>query len=147
MSTYEVTSRSAACREALTLIANRHNLFVYFDYDKNEVMKSSLNLSEGISYHSFELIEKDLEERIKRFRSKLNSEKGENEMNECHNRDICKNVDSKCINCKRTATDYFEPTELSGGMCLCVSCRNIITDGRIFPFKDNPRKGLCFKCY
>lgn len=31
--------------------------------------------------------------------------------------------------------------------CMCYSCKKIITNGKIFPLKDNPKKGLCFKCY
>ena len=31
--------------------------------------------------------------------------------------------------------------------CMCYSCKKIITDGRIFPFMTNPKKGLCFECY
>ena len=57
MSTYENASRSTAYREALILIANRHDLLVYFDFgidfnvlpfrfilDECEIMRGSLDL-------------------------------------------------------------------------------------------------------
>ena len=146
--------------EALTLIADRHDLRVYFDFnidinvlgfqfyiDECEILKGSLKLSEINSYQVFELLEKDVMDRIEALKSKLNDKKKDERMSECRKRDICKNHGLKCTNCKEIATDYFEPKELSDGMCFCVQCRNIITNGRIFPFKENSRKGLCFKCY
>lgn len=146
--------------EALRLIADRHDLCVYFDFsidtnilsfrfyiDECEILKGSLKLSEINSNRVFELLEKEVEERIETLKSKLNDEKVDEKMSECLKRDVCKNLGLKCTNCKEIATDYFEPKELSDTMCLCVSCNSIITNGHIFPFKDNPRKGLCFKCY
>lgn len=148
--------------EALKLIADRHDLRVCFDFNIDinvlcfrfyiyecEILKGSLKLSEINSCQVFEFLEKELEERIETLKIKLNDKEGDKKMGECRKRkrDICKNRGLKCTNCKEIATDYFEPMELSDGMCLCVSCRNIITNGHIFPFKDDPRKGLCFKCY
>lgn len=93
MSTYENTSRSIAYREALILIANRHDLLVYFDFgidfnvlpfrfvlDECEIMRGSLDLSEKISYHDFELLEKDLEDGIEKIRNRSIGKKGEVEM-------------------------------------------------------------------
>lgn len=93
MSTYENTSNLSACREALTLIANRHNLRVYFDFAVNvdilyflfsigecQILKGSIDLSEEISYHGFELFEKEIEGRIEDLRNKLNYGEGEFEM-------------------------------------------------------------------
>lgn len=146
--------------EALTLIADRHDLRVYFDFnidinvlgfrfyiDECEILKGSLKLSEINSYQVFDLLEKEVVDRIEALKSKLNDEKKDEKMSDCRKRDICKNRGLKCTNCKEIATNYFEPKELSDGMCFCVQCRNIITNGRIFPFKENSRKGLCFKCY
>ena len=146
--------------EALRLIAERHDLCVYFDFnidtnvlgfrfyiDECEILKSSLKLSEINSNRVFELLEKEVEERIETLKSKLNDKKMDEKMSECLKRDICKNHGLKCTNCKEIAIDYFEPKELSDTMCLCVSCKNIITNGHIFPFKVDPRRGLCFKCY
>ena len=146
--------------EAIMLIADRYGLCVYFDFnvdvnvlsfsfyiDKCEILKSSLKLSEINTYQVFELLERDIEDRIEALKSKLIDKKVDEKMSEYRKRDICKNQGLKCTNCKEIATDYFEPKEISDGMCFCVSCRNIITNGHIFPFKDNPRKGLCFKCY
>ena len=79
--------------------------------------------------------------------SKSNVEKEDEKISKCRKHDICKNYGLKCTNCKEIATDYFDPKELSDGMCLCVQCKNIITNGHIFPFKDDQHKGLCFKCY
>ena len=31
--------------------------------------------------------------------------------------------------------------------CTCECCGRVITDGNIFPRKDNPDTGLCFDCY
>ena len=146
--------------EALSLIAERHNLCVYFDFnidtnvlgfrfyiDECEILKSSLKLSEINSCQVFEFLEKEVEERIEALKSKLNDKTVDEKISECSKRDICKNQGLKCTNCKEIATDYFEPKELSDGTCLCVSCGNIVTNGHIFPFKVDPRKGLCFKCY
>ena len=33
------------------------------------------------------------------------------------------------------------------GECKCIACKKIITDDRIFKFKDDPTQGLCFDCY
>lgn len=146
--------------EAITLIADRNDLCVYFDFnidtdvlgfrfviDECEILEDSLKLSEINSCRVFELLEKEVEDRIESLKSKLNDKNVVKEASECRKRDICKNYGLKCTNCKEIATDYFEPMELSDGMCLCVQCKNIITNGHIFPFKDDPRKGLCFKCY
>lgn len=42
---------------------------------------------------------------------------------------------------------FDDTSNVPDGACLCWSCGKIITDGHIFPFKKNPKKGLCFKCY
>lgn len=74
--------------EALRLIADRHDLRVYFDFnidtnilgfrfyiDECEILKDSLKLSEINSNRVFELLEKEVEERIETLKSKLNDEK------------------------------------------------------------------------
>ena len=43
--------------------------------------------------------------------------------------------------------DKERSEEISPNGCMCFACKRIITDGKIFPLKDNPKKGLCFKCY
>ena len=146
--------------EVLRCMADRHDLCVYFDFnidtnvlcfrfciDEFEILKDSLKLSEINSNRVFELLEKEVEERIETLKSKLIDKKFDEKISKCSKHDICKNYGLKCTNCKEIATDYFDPKELSDGMCLCVQCKNIITNGHIFPFKDDPHKGLCFKCY
>lgn len=146
--------------ESLILIADRHDLCVYFDFDIDmnvlrfrfcidecELLEDSLKPSEINSPRVFELLEKEVEERIETLKSKSVDKKWDEKMIECRKRDICKNYGLKCTNCKEIATDYFDPKELSDEMCLCIQCKNIITNGHIFPFKDDPRKGLCFTCY
>lgn len=31
--------------------------------------------------------------------------------------------------------------------CKCILCGKIVNDGRIFPKKDDPKKGICFDCW
>ena len=69
--------------------------------------------------------------------------------------EYCQNEDciEDCVNCPCSLTEIrcgdneeIEEEILSNG-CQCWSCKRIITDGKIFPLKKNPKKGLCFKCY
>ena len=39
------------------------------------------------------------------------------------------------------------PDPLPENACRCYGCKRIITDGRIFRSKDDPKSGLCFDCY
>ena len=54
---------------------------------------------------------------------------------------------SPCTKCSRRCPDNFEPLKIKDGECFCISCKKIITDKKIFPYKDNKNKGLCFNCY
>lgn len=108
--------------EAITLIADRHNLCVDFDFnidadvlcfrfyvDEFEILKGSLRLSIIATYRVFESIEKEVVDRIETLKSKLIDNNGIKEASECHKRDICKNYGLKCKNCKQIAMDYFDP--------------------------------------
>lgn len=33
------------------------------------------------------------------------------------------------------------------GECRCLCCGLVVKDGKIFPRKDDPTKGLCYDCY
>lgn len=33
------------------------------------------------------------------------------------------------------------------GECRCLCCGRVIKDGKIFPQRDDPTKGLCYDCY
>lgn len=59
----------------------------------------------------------------------------------------CKNYQIECESCMHSYTDNFMPRELKDNECLCMSCKRIITDDRIFRYKHNLSIGLCFDCY
>ena len=59
----------------------------------------------------------------------------------------CNNYNIECGSCSRSYEDKFSVRELKDNECLCISCKNIITNGEIFRLKENPKKGLCFSCY
>lgn len=86
-------NRLAAYEEVLTIIADRHGLYVYFDFDIDinilrfrfdlndcEIYKGCLKLSEIISHNVFELLEKEVEKRIERLKDKLYDKKGGGKM-------------------------------------------------------------------
>lgn len=54
---------------------------------------------------------------------------------------------SPCTLCKRRATDNFEPEEIKNGECLCIYCKKIIKDGKIFSRGVDEKRGICFDCY
>lgn len=37
--------------------------------------------------------------------------------------------------------------EYKDNKCQCIYCKKVITDDKIFRMKDNPQKGICFRCY
>ena len=39
------------------------------------------------------------------------------------------------------------PDPLPENACRCYGCKRVITNGRIFRLKDDPKSGLCFDCY
>lgn len=86
-------NRLAAYEEVLTIIADRHGLYVYFDFDIDinvlrfrfylndcEIYKGCLKLSEIISHNVFELLEKEVEKRIERLKGKPHDKKGDEKM-------------------------------------------------------------------
>ena len=73
-------------------------------------------------------------------------------MHICKRYDECKNknVESICTTCKEYYNEsHFVPVDNVPDKdgCLCISCKRIITDGRIFPIKYNNKTGLCYDCY
>lgn len=52
-----------------------------------------------------------------------------------------------CLNCSRNYNDLYEPIRLKPNETLCIYCKRIIPDGRVFRFKDDPKRGVCFDCY
>ena len=88
-------NRLAAYEEVLTIIADRHGLYVYFDFDIDinilrfrfylndcEIYKGCLKLSEIISHNVFELLEKEVEKRIERLNGKPHDKKGGGKMSD-----------------------------------------------------------------
>ena len=88
-------NRLAAYEEVLTIIADRHGLYVYFDFDIDinilrfrfylndcEIYKGCLKLSEIISHNVFELLEKEVEKRIERLKGKPHDKKGDEKMSD-----------------------------------------------------------------
>ena len=59
----------------------------------------------------------------------------------------CNNYNIECESCSRSYEDKFSVRELKDNECLCISCKKIITDERIFRYKDSPSIGVCYDCY
>ena len=60
------------------------------------------------------------------------------------NKALCKRI--KDIPTTPTQSSVKNALDALDG-CQCFSCKRIVTDGKIFPLKDNPKRGLCFDCY
>ena len=55
-----------------------------------------------------------------------------------------------CYECgSKNETIEYKPNymDITYPACTCISCKKVVTDGRIFRLKERPEKGLCFDCY